>query len=198
MTKQPNRVGGLLESIEHYPEHLRLIGLIITETARAEGTLALTFWALVDDPSRADAVFWTLGSAKARTDVVRGVAMETLTGDGTPQLIRSEVLSSIDDFRNAASRRNDIAHGQWGTPAQKGANPFLSIKRPATKNPIFEKVYSTQDLEAVLSEIRNAERRLDKVNSALNYYLRPDDRAHLDSIWSRFAGTDAYFRKLGL
>ncbi|MGE3642725.1 MAG: hypothetical protein AB7F96_02605 [Beijerinckiaceae bacterium] len=166
MAKEPNRVGGVLKPLDDYPDHAKLIGLIITDLTSAEAALALIFWELIGDPIRADAVFWTLGSAKARSDVVRASITETM--DKSDRL-RDDLLAAIVNFRKLTDKRNDIAHGEWGAPAQGGRHPFLSLKQPATKSPIFQRIYTLDALIELDRKIRECERKFNNLWQALQY-----------------------------
>lgn len=196
MAKEPNRVGGELKRIDGYPDHRSKIGLVITDFASLEQRLCLTLWELIGDPSRADAVFWSLGSAKARCDVVRGVANEVLVGTDTMHRLKLELVVCVKLFLTAAGKRNDLAHGQWGVPTTGGTDPFVSIKRPATRSPVFERKYTITQLQAIADEICFAEQRTGLLNGALGYFLRPDIwKSHTDKMRAEFPTHDAYFRK---
>jgi hypothetical protein len=196
MANASNRVGGVLQRIDCYPDHLRAIGLIITDFGSLEGRLCLLLWELLDDPDRGSAVFWSLGSSKARCDVVRGVAGQILIGDEWLPL-RAEINRVVSKVRKAAEKRNDIAHAQWGVPSQKSENPFMTIERPAAKDHLFQRRWTVAELEAVADEIAEAEKQVNNVIQVFSYMHEPEIKALYDTQHRKEnPRTDAYLRRL--
>jgi hypothetical protein len=163
MAKQPNRVGGVLKRLDDYPDHLRAIGLVITEFSRLEGTLCFILWELIGDPDRGTAVFYSLASSKARCDIIRGAANEVLQSSGSQQEIKKEILSIITKVRDVAEQRNELAHGEWGEPSQKKENPFCILQRPATTTPVFSRHWSVTDLQSLADKISAIETRASRI-----------------------------------
>jgi len=140
-------------------------------------------------------VFWSLGNSKARCDVVRGVAGETLIGDEWAPL-RAEINRVVGKVRKAAEKRNDLAHAQWGTPYEKAENPFTTIERPATKDGLYQRRWTVQQLEAIAEEIAEADRHVTNVTHLLVYIREPESRAIYDEQRHATEANEAYFRRL--
>lgn len=179
MAIPPNRVGGTIKRLTDYPDHLKAIGLVITEFGRLEQSLAILLWELIEDPDRGDAVFYSLGNSKARCDVIRGVANEVLEPDSE---IMKEVLEVIRQARDVADKRNDLAHGAWGEPSQKKENPFCEIKRPATKNPVFSRRWTVSELTELADKIDTVDRRAGMASMVLRALRDPSEWAFLDRL----------------
>ena len=196
MVQHPNRVGGVLKRLDNHPDHLSKIGLIITDFAALEGRMCLLFWELLGEPNRANAVFWSLGSSKARSDVIRGVANELLGLDPTKAKLLQELSRLVERFRSVATKRNDIAHAQWGEPSHGGADPFYSIDRPATKNAVFQKTMSVAALQEIADEIFQRDLEVGLFTMVLEYYTRPrTDITHLECLRRKWPKLDAYIGK---
>src|SRR5437773_3081346 len=146
MTKKQKQtvVGCLLHDITNYPEHLRLIGLIVTRWSSLEGCLALTFWELLGSPENASAIYYALGNSKAQRDIVRSLAKKKLQNDKAGV----EALDLIARFASLSVTRGRIVHGQWGTPAKgSGADPFVSVQTPAKEDEVWEHIFTVRELQ---------------------------------------------------
>ena len=68
------RPGGLLGNLDSFPEHLRLIGSIVTHFAVLEVGLSLLMWELLGDVYRGDAVFYAIRGNRERVNMLQALA----------------------------------------------------------------------------------------------------------------------------
>lgn len=194
-TRNQNQVGGVLTRLTDYPDHLRLIGLIVTDWASLEGRLSMTLWELVGSPNHGSTIFYTLGNAKARIDVVRSLAL------GLPDSnAKEEVLATLEQIKKLAAQRNIIAHGQWGVPSneKKRENPFVIIQTPAKKDRDWQHIYRVNELQEIADKIADVEQRLARITEVLRLKRTPPSEGELErinSLRSQFPQYDAYLSK---
>lgn len=76
----------------------------------------------------AKAIIYSLGSFKAKCDVLRAVTM-TLPEDDRR---RRRIIPLIDEAQKLSGRRNDVLHGLW-TITDEDQKPWLIVEKPANK-----------------------------------------------------------------
>lgn len=193
--KRQNQVGGTLCCIEQYPDHLRLIGLFVTDYSALEGRLALTMWALLDSPNLGTTVFYSIPSAKTKIDIVRTLVVQTVEAGA----VQEEFLAAINDVRRVTDQRNRIVHGQWGIPAgpegKIAPNPFVHLQYPMRVSDRWSKIYTCKELERLDEAIRAADGRLDRITQVLNAKRDPGSMAYQQELRRRFPKHDAYWKQ---
>ena len=113
--------------------------------------MSLALGMILGNHHHADVIMNSLGSSKARVDVLRALATECVKDD----VSREKLLYALERVRAVAGERNDMIHGLWSIRSSDAAT-MLSVRKPATKVPLkFEKVPASRvdDLVRRVSEI---------------------------------------------
>lgn len=139
----------MIATFDSHPDYLRAIGLITTEWARLEAGVALALAVLLGgNIGHGEAIVYSLGSFKAKCDVVRSVA-RTFPEDHE---LRGRVLPFLERAHQLSLRRNDMTHAMWGV-SSADHEPRRCLIRPATKNPDRVTPHPLSELEGLAAEI---------------------------------------------
>jgi hypothetical protein len=140
-----------LSLLDSHPQHLRGLGLIAAAHAALEDAMCELLSVLIGNPQKAIAIFHTLGSHKARADILRSVVLECVA-DATA---KEEITTLLAKASAKAGLRNDIMHSLWLADPKSG-KVAQSLKRPATKNPsviVHRRAEELVELAIELAEI---------------------------------------------
>ncbi|WP_146099951.1 hypothetical protein [Achromobacter insolitus] len=182
MAERAVSTGGVLCDMTEYPEHLKLIGMVVTRFSSLEGELSICMWELMESPDLGTYVFAAINSTSGKLEVLRSLARNTTEGE-----IQRELLSTIKMCSAISELRNEIAHGQWAKPSDPAlaANPSLVNIRPKNANlPAANLVYTLDDLQEIVDGIATCQKKVSNITQILRashqplaYSLLAEDRA---------------------
>ena len=149
-----------LAAIEAHPDILQVIGEIAVRWSMVELYLTVTLSALVGDHQAADTILNSLGSFKARCDVVRNSVTE-LMADGD---VKEELLWLLSKIQDAHKARNDTIHAMWGIdPLTEKASRY--VRRPGTKTPFRMEHVNKATLKEHSNRVASLVGRLSEISS---------------------------------
>jgi hypothetical protein len=185
--------GGGLQRIDMYPDHLRLIGLVVTEFSLLESSMSLAMWALVGSPAHGTALYYSINGTRARADALRAVAVETLGNDK----VLDEFKDVLADFDRVAGQRNAVVHGQWGIPADEAlrGDPFVQDFRMKAKDRYPRRIYTIGDLQAIADEIAATARRFDLITQVIEAFQDAAAMKRVEQLRQQVPAYDAYWKK---
>jgi hypothetical protein len=114
-----------VHSIARHPDYAERLGIITAEWSALEWGLCDLFGTMLGvDRERSEAVFFALTNNRGRREVVASLA-KVLFAEGAE--LRNRTDRILRRMRNAASRRNSLAHGIWtfGEPPDAGSSLAL-------------------------------------------------------------------------
>jgi hypothetical protein len=162
-----------VHSIASHPDYAEKLGIITAEWSALEWSLCSLFAAMLGvDEDRAEAVFFTLTNNRSRREVVASLA-KVLFAEGAD--LRNRTDRILRRTRNAASRRNSLAHGIWTFGEGPESGSSLALHRETgilTSVPVEPK-----SLDQVISQLRNLREDM--------YYLTREIKDFLSSSASR-------------
>jgi len=92
--------------------------------------MTLAVGEILGNINHADVIMHSLGSSKARADILRALATECVENETA----RANLLDAIEKVRAVAGERNDMIHGLWGVRTSDNA-AILHLRKPATRVP---------------------------------------------------------------
>ncbi|MCG8356991.1 MAG: hypothetical protein MI920_15605 [Kiloniellales bacterium] len=120
-----------LPEVDLRDEHLRLIGLVISEWARLESVLDLALWAFLGTTQRHGRALTSQVSPRNRIPLLKEVASKSLRLDDYDTFVRM-----VDDAAHYLTERNCLAHAVW-TLRDDGGSPYIGFAA-ITKPGAFE------------------------------------------------------------
>ena len=134
--------------IEGFPDHLRLIGLIVVAWSDVEYKLVSLFALTLRIPMEtARAAFYAIESSGARLDVLRATLPTAIDDDNS----RTEVIDLLHEAQSLLAQRNKFAHSIYGhTP--EGEMSILGLRRgSATDLPLHDLTHQFGRMKAFWS-----------------------------------------------
>jgi hypothetical protein len=136
--------------IVHHPDYANKLGIVTAEWSALELHLCFLFQNLLGVASeRAEAVFFTLTNNRARREAIASLAKILLPEDNELHDRTNRILRRV---RNAATRRNSLAHGIWHfgeVPGSGSAIAFNREKGILTTSPVELKT-----LDQIIAQVR--------------------------------------------
>jgi hypothetical protein len=182
--------------IDDYPEHLRLIGSVITRFSLLESSMSIAMWALVGSSEAGTAVFYSIAGARQRIEALLALARSVLPADK----VQEEVIATLDVIGKLADRRNVVAHGQWGSAGDGGPrdDPLVQdFKMRRSSDPYPRWHFRVADLQELADAILAARARLNLITRVMDARRNPTYREFalsnaplfpdFASAWRRFA-----------
>lgn len=139
-----------VHSIARHPDYAEKLGVITAEWAALEWGLCSLFGTMLGvDRDRAEAVFFALTNNRSRREVVASLAKVLFT-EGTE--LRNRIDRILRRTRNAASRRNSLAHGIWTFGEAPDSGSSLALHRDTGILTSFQ--IELKSLDQVISQLR--------------------------------------------
>jgi hypothetical protein len=140
-----------VHSIARHPDYAEKLGIITAEWSALEWGLCSMFGTMLGvDRDRAEAVFFALTNNRSRREVVASLA-KVLFAEGSD--LRGRIDRILRRVRNAASRRNSLAHGIWIFGDEPGSGSSLAIHRDTGILTSFQ--MELKVLDQVISQLRS-------------------------------------------
>jgi hypothetical protein len=164
---------GWTHAIANQPEFAIRFGIITAEWSALELHLCFLFRCLLGiDAARAEAVFFTVTNNRSRREMVASLAAVVLPeGDE----LRNRVDRILRRIKNAAARRNAIAHSIWYFGEIVGKGGALSFERGSGRLTSGPK--EIQELDQVMAQLRILRKDTHEVAIAVRDFLVPSIEA---------------------
>jgi hypothetical protein len=190
MKEDPTIGGGTLGRVDAYPEHLRLLGLIVTEFAQLEVRMSLAMWALLGAADTGTTVFYSISTTGARVKMLENLARELTSG-----AVREEFKATFSEISAVSGERNLLVHGQWGVigdPTRR-ADPFIQDYRMNSgKTPLYAP--TIVELQGVANRIAKVDDRLAFITGVLEAKRNPHRMAHEMQLRAQFPHYEARWK----
>jgi hypothetical protein len=153
--------------IEHDTKLAGLIGEMTGRWALIEQQLVAVTAAIISNYHAADVIIYSLGSFKARIDVVRNLSQE-LVPEG-PE--KDELLWLLSKIQKASEQRNGFVHALWLLePISKKLS--RTVRRPGSKSPQFSLDVDFGELKRHSNKIAQYMARLSELTHPMPQLLR--------------------------
>jgi hypothetical protein len=160
---------GWTHVIAHHPNYANKLGIVTAEWSALELHLCFLFQNLLGvDSQRAEAIFFTLTNNRARREVIASLAKILLSEEHE---LRNRVDRILRRVRNAATRRNEVAHGIWHFGEAQDSGSAIAFNREIgilTTSTVEVKI-----LDQIISQIRVLRRDVHSLSIDIRGFLPP-------------------------
>jgi hypothetical protein len=155
-------------ALELFPEHAKLIGLIIGEAAAVEqGLVTLLALTLRADANVVYPMLYATTSSKGRLDAMRAAFRQLLAGTAALEAIE-EILDKADRLLH---KRNEYAHAHFAVSEDKALLMLLRLKHVGTDNPVGRPL--------AISELRDVYGRKREITHGVGFVATVKLLAHM-------------------
>lgn len=130
-------------------QHERLVGRLIIEWSKLEGTMQETLWTLMDIKWEDGRVITHTMDATKKLQLLRTFSKRHLIGDQLDLL-----TNTFDCMEEYQEDRNVIAHGSWGTLVESGEPIVMSLRRKTQPDKIVTEGFPSWRMYQIIDGIK--------------------------------------------
>lgn len=157
-----------ISMIEYHPKIAQLVGEITGRWALVESQLVAVTAAIINkNYHAADVIIYSLGSFKARIDIVRNLVQELVPSG--PE--KEELVWLLGKIQDAAKERNGFVHALWSldTITMKLSR---TVRRPGSKDPQHALPVNEKELKRHSNKVGQYVSRLMELTHPMPQLLR--------------------------